>query len=86
MKKRTGEKPLTSGNIERYLKILVQIEIQKMFSKENGGLKIAEASRFLNSLGCTPTEIAAILGKETPQQISPYLYGQKPRKRVRGSA
>ena len=48
-------------NSEKYLRILLQIEIRKMFTKKDGSLKIADAARFLNSCGCTPTQVANLL-------------------------
>lgn len=68
----------------KYLRILVQIEIRKKFSKKNGSLKIAEAARFLNSLGCTPTEIATLLGKKKATEVSPYLYDKRRQAKTKG--
>jgi hypothetical protein len=35
------------------------------------------AVQTLNSVGLTPTEIAAILGKKSPTDVAPYLYKKK---------
>lgn len=77
MKKNKQKESDSSNDHGKYLRLLVQIEIRKMFAKEDGILKIAEASRFLNSLGCTPTEIANLLGKKKATEVSQFIYPKK---------
>lgn len=77
MSKKRETEDADLSNSEKYLRILLQIEIRKMFAKKDGSLKIAEAARFLNSLGCTPTQVANLLGKQKATEVSAYLYDKK---------
>ena len=77
MKKNRSAQPSSNIDEGKYLRLLAQIELRRMFSKEDGSMKIAEASRFLHAVGFSPTEIANLLGKKKATEISQFIYSKK---------
>ncbi len=80
-----GKPPKTNGNqpLTRRLDAIIRLLLEIMYSMKDAKINQGTATRSLNSVGLTPTEIATILGKESPAGIAKYLYGKKLRKGTR---
>ncbi len=81
-----GKPPKSNGNqnLTRRLDVIIRLLLEVMFSMKDAKFNQGTASRTLNSVGLTPTEIARILGKKSRGDIAGYLYKRKePAKRRR---
>lgn len=69
-KENTPRDPLTL-RLDAILTLLIEI------NRDKQGFTEASTARALKSVGLTPTEIARILRKKSPTDISQYLYQKK---------
>jgi hypothetical protein len=74
-KKKEPKQEEVNGPVVKRLDALLRFYIETNKGRE--GFTEAGAARILQSLGFTPTEIAAVLGKKSRTQVSKYLYSKK---------
>jgi hypothetical protein len=69
----------TDGNeyLVRRLDAIIRLLLETMYAMKITEFNQTIAVQTLNSVGLTPTEIAAILGKKSPTDVAPYLYKKK---------
>jgi hypothetical protein len=74
-----GRARKTDGNeyLVRRLDAIIRLLLETMYAMKITEFNQTIAVQTLNSVGLTPTEIAAILGKKSPTDVAPYLYKKK---------